>query len=103
MTAAEGELARQLMIYGEKHPKVLQAAEGLDAARAALKAGMGPEDGGRDAIADGRDAIVADGSVKLALPNRTPTSPKGFMILGLSIMLGLLAGIGLAVWRDRRP
>ena len=42
-------------------------------------------------------------SVKLALPNRTPTSPNGFMILGLSIMLGLLAGIGLAVWRDRRP
>ena len=65
----------------------------------------GGKDGGdkeRDAIADGRDAIMADGSVKLALPNRTPTSPKGFMILGLSIMLGLLAGIGLAVWRDRR-
>jgi hypothetical protein len=75
---------------------VLQVAEGLDAARAALKAGMGPEDGGRD-------ASVTDGSVKLALPNRTPTSPKGFMILGFSIMLGLLAGIGLAVWRDRRP
>ena len=95
VTAAEGELARQLMIYGEKHPKVLQVAEALDAARAALKAGMGPVDGGRD-------ASVADGSVKLALPNRTPTSPKGFMILGFSIMLGLLAGIGLAVWRDRR-
>jgi uncharacterized protein involved in exopolysaccharide biosynthesis len=96
VTAAEGELAGQLMIYGAKHPKVLQVAEGLDAARAALKAGMGPEDGGRD-------ASVTDGSVKLALPNRTPTSPKGFMILGFSIMLGLLAGIGLAVWRDRRP
>ena len=103
VTAAEGELARQLMIYGEKHPKVLQVAHALDAARAALKAGMGQEDGGRDAIMDGRDASATDGSVKLALPNRTPTSPKGFMILGFSIMLGLLAGIGLAVWRDRRP
>ena len=103
VTAAEGELARQLMIYGEKHPKVLQVAHALDAARAALKAGMGQEDGGRDAIMDGRDASATDGSVKLALPNRTPTSPNGFMILGFSIMLGLLAGIGLAVWRDRRP
>ena len=103
VSAAEGELARQLMIYGEKHPKVLQVADGLDAARAALKAGMDPEDGGRDAIMDGRDASATDGSVKLALPNRTPTSPKGFMILGFSIMLGLLAGVGLAVWRDRRP
>ena len=44
--------------------------------------------GGRDAIVDGRDASVTDGSVKLALRNRAPTSPKGFMILGLSIMLG---------------
>ena len=26
-------------------------------------------------------------SVKLAIPNRTPTSPKGFVILGLSFML----------------
>jgi len=61
-------------------------------------------DGDKDAIVDGRDASVTDGRrVKLALPNRTPTSPKGFVILGLSIMLGLLAGIGLAVWHDRRP
>jgi len=94
VTAAEGELWRQLAIYGEKHPKVLQVADGLNAARAALKAAMSPEDGGQD-------AIVTDESVKLAIPNRTPTSPKGVVILGLSLMLSLLAGIGLAVWRDR--
>jgi uncharacterized protein involved in exopolysaccharide biosynthesis len=93
--AAEGELARQLAIYGEKHPKVLQAADGLDAARAALNTATNPKDGGQD-------AIVTDESVKLAIPNRTPTSPKGFVILGLSFILALLAGIGLAVWRDRR-
>jgi len=92
--AAEGELARQLAIYGEKHPKVLQSADGLDAARAALKAAMSSKDGRQD-------AIVTDESVKLAIPNRTPTSPKGVVILGLSLMLSLLAGIGLAVWRDR--
>jgi capsular polysaccharide biosynthesis protein len=95
VAAAEGELARQLAIYGEKHPKVLQFADGLDAARAALKEAMSPEDGGQD-------AVVIDESVKLAIPNRTPTSPKGFVILGLSFMLGLMAGIGLAVWRDKR-
>ena len=95
VAAAEGELGRQLAIYGEKHPKVLQAADGLDAARASLKAGMSPQDGGQD-------EVTSDESVKLALPNRTPTSPKGFVILGLSFLLGLLAGIGLAIWRDRR-
>jgi capsular polysaccharide biosynthesis protein len=94
VTAAESELARQLAVYGDKHPKVLQATDDLDVARAALKAVM--------AAGDGQDAVLTDESVKLAMPNRTPTSPKGFVILGLSFLLSLLAGIGLAVWSDRR-
>ena len=94
VTAAESELARQLAVYGDKHPKVLQATDDLDVARAALKAVM--------ASGDGQDAVVTDESVKLAMPNRTPTSPKGFVILGFSFLLSLLAGIGLAVWSDRR-
>lgn len=94
VTAAEIELARQSAIYGEKHPKVSQAEGSLEAAREALKAAMSPEDGGRD-------AIVPDEIVKLAIPNRTPTSPRGMVILSLATMLGLLAGIGLAVWCDR--
>jgi uncharacterized protein involved in exopolysaccharide biosynthesis len=95
VAAAEGELRRQLAIYGEKHPKVLQATEGLDAARASLQATMSPQDGGQD-------EVTSDESVKLAVPNRTPTSPKGFVILGLSFLSALLAGISLAIWRDRR-
>jgi uncharacterized protein involved in exopolysaccharide biosynthesis len=94
--AAEGELAHLLAIYGEKHPKVFQAREGLDAARASLKAAMSPEDGGQDEV------VASDEGVKLAVPNRTPTSPRGFVILGLSFLSALLAGIGLAIWRDRR-
>jgi uncharacterized protein involved in exopolysaccharide biosynthesis len=95
VNAAEVELGRQLSVYGDKHPKTLQAADGLDAARASLKAAMSPQDGGQDEVA-------SDESVKLAVANRTPTSPKGFVILGLSFLSALLAGIGLAVWRDRR-
>jgi uncharacterized protein involved in exopolysaccharide biosynthesis len=95
VNAAEGELGRLLAIYGDKHFKVMQAVEGLDAARAALKASMSPQDGGQD-------DIVTEEGVKLAVPNRTPTSPKGFVIMGLSFLVSLLAGIGLAVWRDRR-
>jgi capsular polysaccharide biosynthesis protein len=95
VTAAESELARQLTVYGDKHPKVLQAADDLDAARAALKSIMAPSKVGQDAVAN-------DESVKLATPNRTPTSPKGFVILGLSFLLSLVASIGLVVWSDRR-
>jgi uncharacterized protein involved in exopolysaccharide biosynthesis len=95
VTAAEVELGRELAVYGEKHPKVMQAAEGLQAARNSLKAAMSPEDGGQD------DVVTGDG-VKLAVPNRTPTSPKGFMILGLAFLMSLVGGGSLAVWRDRR-
>ena len=41
-------------------------------------------------------------NVKLAVPNHTPTSPKGIKIFGLSILSALLAGIGLAVWHGFR-
>jgi uncharacterized protein involved in exopolysaccharide biosynthesis len=95
VNSAESELGRQLAVYGDKHPKTLLAAEGLDAARASLKAAMSPQDGGQD-------DVTSDESVKLAVPNRTPTSPKGFVILGLSLLSALLAGIGLAIWRDRK-
>jgi uncharacterized protein involved in exopolysaccharide biosynthesis len=95
VAAAESELGRQLAIYGEKHPKALDAAEGLDAARASLIAVMSPHEGGQD-------EVTSDESVKMAVLNRTPTSPRGFVILGLSFLSALLAGIGLAIWRDRR-
>jgi uncharacterized protein involved in exopolysaccharide biosynthesis len=95
VNSAEGELGRQLAVYGDKHPKSLQAAEGLESARATLTAAMSPQH-------SGQDEVTSDESVKLAVPNRTPTSPKGFVILGLSFLSALLAGIGLAIWRDRR-
>jgi uncharacterized protein involved in exopolysaccharide biosynthesis len=95
VTTAEAELARQLAINGERHPKVLRAEDELSAARAALTATGGAE-------GDGQDTIVADEGVGLAIPNHTPTSPKGSTILGLALILGLLSGVGLAVWRDRQ-
>ena len=95
VTAAEIELARHRAVNGDKHPKVLQAADELGVARATLKAVMAPGE-------DGQDAVTTDESVKLAIPNRTPTSPKGLVILGLSFLLSLLVGIGLVMWSERR-
>lgn len=91
----EVELRQQLAVYGEKHPKALQALAELDAERAALEAAMNPRDSDQEEVAD-------DQSVKLAVPNHTPTSPKGLLILGLLLLTALLAGIGMAIWRDRR-
>jgi uncharacterized protein involved in exopolysaccharide biosynthesis len=95
MDFAEAELRRQLAVYGDKHPKTLQAVAELDAQRASQEATMNQRVGDQDDVANDR-------GVKLAVPNQTPTSPRGFVILGLSFLSALLAGIGLAVWRDRR-
>lgn len=93
--AAEVELARQRAINGDKHPKVLQAVEALEGARADVQALM--VRGGRD-----QGSMRVTEGLKLAVPNHTPTSPKGTVILGLFWLLGLLAGIGAVLWRDRR-
>lgn len=92
--AAEVELTRQRAINGDKHPKVLQAVEALESARADVTALMVRGNGDQS-------SIKADEGVKLAVPNHTPTSPKGMAILGLACLFGLLAGVGSAVWRDR--
>jgi uncharacterized protein involved in exopolysaccharide biosynthesis len=95
INSAEAELRQQLAVYGEKHPKTLQAVAELEAERASLEAPLKPQDSDQDEVA-------SDQGFKLAVPNQTPTSPKGSVILGLSFLLALLAGIGLAVWRDRK-
>jgi uncharacterized protein involved in exopolysaccharide biosynthesis len=91
---AEAELRRQQAIYGDKHPKTLQAVAELDAQRASIEAAMNLREGDQDEVANDR-------SVRLAAPNQTPTSPKGSVILALSFLSALLVSIGLAVWRDR--
>jgi uncharacterized protein involved in exopolysaccharide biosynthesis len=95
VNAAEGELQQQLAVYGDKHPKTMQAVANLDAARVSFAAVVNSQN------AD-QDEIGPDQSVKLAEPNLTPTSPNGLAILVMSLLAGLLAGIGLAIWLDRR-
>jgi uncharacterized protein involved in exopolysaccharide biosynthesis len=94
LNSAEADLRQEQAVYGAKHPKTLQAAAELDAARTMLEA-ANSQDSAQDEIAGGQ-------SVKLAVPNQTPTSPNGFVIFVLSLLFGLIAGIGLAIWLDRK-
>jgi uncharacterized protein involved in exopolysaccharide biosynthesis len=95
LNATEGQLQQQLAVYGDKHPKTIRAVEERDAARISFEAAVNPQNGDQDEIGP-------DQSVKLAEPNQTPTSPNGLMILAMSLLGGLLAGIALAIWLDRR-
>ena len=95
VVSAETELRQQLALYGDKHPKTMQAVAELNAERASFEAATNSQ-------AANQYEMANDQSVRLAVPNYTPTSPRGFAIFGLSILTALLAGIGLAIWRDRR-
>ena len=95
VVSAESALREQRAIYGEKHPKTLQAVAELEAERASLDAAMNSQDSDQYEVAN-------DQSVKLAVPNYTPTSPKGFVVFGLALLLALVVGIGVAVRRDRK-
>jgi uncharacterized protein involved in exopolysaccharide biosynthesis len=88
---AEFDLQRQRAVYGDKHPKTLQALEERDAARAAANLRV-----------NAQDETVDGQSIQLAEPNQTPTSPNGFVILVLSLLSGLAVGIGLAIRLDHK-
>lgn len=95
VTAASSELARRSWIYGERHPSIVQVKGELAAARSRLQAvASRPEVTAR--------GIASGGGVTLAEPSPTPSSPKGFVILGLAFVFAMVSGIGLAVWLDRR-
>lgn len=94
ITSVEAELRQQLAVYGDKHPKTQQAVAELEAERASLEAA--------NPLDDEQGEIAKDQGIRLAVPNQTPTSPRGSMILGLSFLSALLAAIGLAVRRDRK-
>jgi Mrp family chromosome partitioning ATPase/capsular polysaccharide biosynthesis protein len=94
-TAAHREFAQRSAIYGEKHPSVVRADAELEAARVRLQVAANRPD------LTESDIVTGEG-ITLAVPNPTPSSPKGLVILGLVFVCALVSGLGLAVWLDRR-
>jgi uncharacterized protein involved in exopolysaccharide biosynthesis len=92
-TAAHREFAQRSAIYGEKHPSVVRAYAELEVARARLEAAANRPD-----LTESE--IVASEGIALAVPNPTPSSPKGLVILGLAFVSALVSGLGLAVWLE---
>ena len=95
LTATNNKLAQQSANYGEKHPGIVQLKEKLEAIRSRLQTvANSPAMSLRD--------IVRSGSVNLADPNPTPSSPDGFKIFGFTFALAVLLSTWLAIWLDRR-
>jgi succinoglycan biosynthesis transport protein ExoP len=97
VATANRELAQRSVLYGERHPSVVQAKAELESARSRLQAAANRVE------AIGRGSSVAEsGGITLAEPDPTPSGPSGLMILGLTFIGALVCGIGLAIWLDRR-
>jgi uncharacterized protein involved in exopolysaccharide biosynthesis len=95
VTAANRELVHQSAVYGEKHPSMVRAEAALETARVNLQSAVNqPEMSEND--------IVPGSGITLGEPSRTPSGPKGKMILGLAFVSALISGVGLTVWLDLR-
>jgi uncharacterized protein involved in exopolysaccharide biosynthesis len=92
--AAYGELSEQLATFGEKHPKARAASLRVAAEDALFKAQLAktPEELQR----------TAGENVTFARAVAVPSSPNPPRIIGIAMLLGLLGGIGLAYWLERR-
>ncbi len=91
--AAEDDLEKLSVVYGSGHPKVVQAVAKLANAKRELQIAVG-DPAGSDA--ERKYSIV------LAKPDTKPSGPAGKMILGVASIFGLIAGVCLAIWLDRR-
>jgi len=93
--AAQAALTENLATLGEKHPKVREARRRLADVEALMKEqpAKTPEDIQKSA---GENVTFAEASV-------IPSSPNPSLIIGLALLGGLAAGIGLAYWLERSP
>jgi uncharacterized protein involved in exopolysaccharide biosynthesis len=92
VSVASRELTQASTIYGENHPSLARANSELSLAQERLQAAIERPVGSNLTPSEG---------ITFAVPSSAPSSPNGVAILGLGFLLGLLAGIALALFKDR--
>ena len=89
-TSANNVLSQALKTFGEKHPKVREARIQLEAADDMLRGESSKE----------LEEILRDAGAKvtLAQADAVPSSPNPRAILAISLLAGLMASVGLAIY-----
>ena len=93
--SAQAILSESLATLGDKHPKVIQAKMRLASADSLIKEQLSktPED----------ILKTADENITFAQASTIPSSPNPPLLIGIALLVGLLAGIGIAIWLERSP
>jgi uncharacterized protein involved in exopolysaccharide biosynthesis len=92
-SAAEATLSQQLVKFGDKHPRVIQAKVRLATLDELLKKQL------KEAPAVFLQA--AGENVTQATANTLTLSPNPRFVIGLLLVLGLMAGIAVALYLER--
>jgi uncharacterized protein involved in exopolysaccharide biosynthesis len=92
-TTAQAAVAEQVATLGERHPSVARARGKLASVEALLEAEKFNTK--REIESFTNDGVIA------AQPVAVPSSPNPQLIIGIAMLLGLVAGIGIAILLDR--
>jgi uncharacterized protein involved in exopolysaccharide biosynthesis len=91
--AAQSALSKELATLGEKHPRVLEARVSLEYADAALKA--------QQAKTSEEIERTAGATATFAQAAGVPSSPNPPFLIGLALLVGLVGGIAIVMFRGR--
>ena len=92
-SSAQAKLSKQLATFGDKHPKVMETRVQLAAANNLLE---------EQTSKSSKEILQAAGpNVTLAQATTIRSSPNPPFVIGLSLLVGLVVGIGVALWLER--
>jgi uncharacterized protein involved in exopolysaccharide biosynthesis len=91
--SAQITLSESLATLGNKHPKVIEAKMRMASADKLIKEQLSktPED----------ILKTAGENITFAQASAVPSSPKPLLVIGIALLVGLLMGIAIAIWRER--
>jgi uncharacterized protein involved in exopolysaccharide biosynthesis len=90
-SAAQAALAKQLAKFGDKHPKVAEARMGLAATDDLMK----------EELSDAPETVLQAAGESVTKAIVAPSSPNLSFVIGFCLLMGLAAGIGIALWLER--
>ncbi len=90
-SAAQAQLSKALVQFGDKHPKVAVAKLGLATIDDLLK----------EQLNASPDAVLQAAGENVTEARAAPSSPNSRFVIGLFLLVGLIAGFGVVLWLER--
>jgi uncharacterized protein involved in exopolysaccharide biosynthesis len=89
--SAQGALSEQLGTFGDKHPKVIEARKRLAAMDGLLE----------EQVTEPSEEILQTAGENVTQATVVLSGPKPKLVIGLFLVVGLMVGIGFALWLER--